>query len=96
MIDFLTDIIRSHLYTTLDSEIGRWYQIILKKVFYNVEKKCTKSEADLAERWKLYVQQHYGVSFYKKKFLLMIYLADRAILMSIFDNDQISSKLAQT
>ena len=34
--------------------------------------------------------------FTKKKFLLMIYLADRAILMSIFDNDQISSKLAQT
>ena len=42
------------------------------------------------------MQQHYGVSFYqKKKFLIMIYVADIAILMSNFDDDQISSKLLE-
>ena len=46
-----------------------------------------------------HVQQHYGVSFYKKNiFLILIYIADMAILMSDFDNfdiDQMSSNFAQ-
>ena len=31
-------------------------------------------------------QQHYSVSFFKKNVLIMIFVADMAILMSDFDN----------
>ena len=71
------------------------YRVIIKKVFH-------KSKEEMHDKMKMtqqkdenlvHEQHQYDVCFCKKKFPIMIYVADMAILMSNFDNfdnDQMS------
>ena len=51
-----------------------------KKVFHKSEGKMHKKMKMTLQRAKNleYVQQHYGVSFYKREFPILIYTADMA------------------
>ena len=69
------------------------YRVIHKKVFRKSEEKMHK-KMKMKDENSVYEQHQYGICFCKKN-PIMIYVADMAILMSNFDNDQISSKFAQ-